>query len=72
MLPPELFNFDPKDHPLILDMAASPGGKDHPPGFRTGDTGLVITNNKQVRTSPACGRFCKPGIGKYRYHLPAR
>ena len=32
MLPPELFDFDDLPHPLILDMAASPGGTDHPFG----------------------------------------
>ena len=27
MLPVELFDINPSDRPLVLDMAASPGGK---------------------------------------------
>jgi 16S rRNA (cytosine1407-C5)-methyltransferase len=53
MLPPELFNFDPKDHPLILDMAASPGGKTTHLVSRTGDTGVVIANDGSRARIPA-------------------
>ncbi len=45
MLPTELFDLTPNEHPLILDMAASPGGKTTHLVSRTLDRGLVIAND---------------------------
>lgn len=45
MLPVELFDFDGLETPLVLDMAASPGGKTTHIISRTGDHGLVIAND---------------------------
>ena len=45
MLPAEVFDFDGLDHPLILDMAASPGGKTIHLIDRTMDKGLIIAND---------------------------
>ncbi len=45
MLPAELFRFDDNPNPLILDMAASPGGKTTHIVSRTLDQGLVIAND---------------------------
>jgi len=48
MLPPELFDFNSMDTPLILDMAASPGGKTTHLISKTGDQGLVIANDSSA------------------------
>jgi 16S rRNA (cytosine1407-C5)-methyltransferase len=48
MLPPELFDFNPHDAPLVLDLAASPGGKTTHITARTGDRGLVIANDSSA------------------------
>ena len=45
MLPVSLFDFKDSDSPLILDMAASPGGKTIHLISRTMDQGLVIAND---------------------------
>jgi 16S rRNA (cytosine1407-C5)-methyltransferase len=45
MLPAELFDFDGLDSPLVLDLAASPGGKTTHLLSRTGDRGLVLGND---------------------------
>ncbi|MCC6146702.1 MAG: hypothetical protein IT308_03965 [Anaerolineaceae bacterium] len=45
MLPPELFNWVDCPFPLILDMAASPGGKTTHLIDRSSDRGLVIAND---------------------------
>ncbi len=45
MLPPELFDFDGLESPLVLDLAASPGGKTTHLLSRTGDRGLVLAND---------------------------
>lgn len=45
MLPVELFDFSPNARPLILDMAASPGGKTTHLVARTSDRGLIIAND---------------------------
>ncbi len=48
MLPAELFTFKHLDHPLILDMAASPGGKTTHLISRSEDRGLVIANDSSA------------------------
>lgn len=45
MLPAELFDFTGITHPLVLDMAASPGGKTTHLADRTEDKGLIIAND---------------------------
>jgi 16S rRNA (cytosine1407-C5)-methyltransferase len=45
MLPVMLFNLSHSRRPLILDMAASPGGKTTQLVDRSGDQGLVIAND---------------------------
>ena len=45
MLPVEMFDLSPHSSPLILDMAASPGGKTTHLVDRTADCGLVIAND---------------------------
>ena len=45
MLPVELFDFDGLENPLILDMAASPGGKTTHLVSRSGDRGLIVAND---------------------------
>jgi 16S rRNA (cytosine1407-C5)-methyltransferase len=45
MLPVELFDLNPVDQPIILDLAASPGGKTTQIIGRTMDHGLVIAND---------------------------
>jgi len=45
MMPVELFDFDDVKNPLILDMAASPGGKTTHLVSRSADQGLVIAND---------------------------
>jgi 16S rRNA (cytosine1407-C5)-methyltransferase len=53
MLPAELFDLDSIPEPLILDMAASPGGKTIHLIDRTGDAGLVIANDASRSRIPA-------------------
>jgi len=53
MLPAELFDFDGLEHPLILDMAASPGGKTIHLVDRTMDKGLIIANDASRSRIPA-------------------
>jgi 16S rRNA (cytosine1407-C5)-methyltransferase len=45
MLPPELFDFSDLEHPLILDMAASPGGKTIHLADRSRDAGFIVAND---------------------------
>ncbi|MHB8192013.1 MAG: NOL1/NOP2/sun family putative RNA methylase [Bellilinea sp.] len=45
MLPVELFDMDGLEHPLVLDLAASPGGKTTHLSARLRDRGLVIAND---------------------------
>ncbi len=45
MLPPELFDFAENPSPLILDMAASPGGKTTHLADRSGDFGFIVAND---------------------------
>jgi 16S rRNA (cytosine1407-C5)-methyltransferase len=45
MLPVELFDFTPGQRPMILDMAASPGGKTTHLTARSGDRGFVLAND---------------------------
>jgi 16S rRNA (cytosine1407-C5)-methyltransferase len=48
MLPGEMFSFE-QDGPLILDMAAAPGGKMTHLACKTGDRGLIIANDANGR-----------------------
>jgi 16S rRNA (cytosine1407-C5)-methyltransferase len=48
MLPVSLFDFEGLSSPLILDMAASPGGKTTHLTARTMDHGLVIANDASL------------------------
>ncbi|MCE1254292.1 MAG: hypothetical protein LWX83_12185 [Anaerolineae bacterium] len=48
MLPVELFDFEAGSSPLILDMAASPGGKTTHLISRSADQGLVIANDSSL------------------------
>ena len=45
MLPAELFDIPPDARPLVLDMAAAPGGKTTHLVARLGDRGLVVAND---------------------------
>ena len=45
MLPPELFDYDSVEPQLVLDLAASPGGKTTHLVDRLGDRGLVVAND---------------------------
>ncbi len=45
MLPVELFDFDGLENPLVLDLAASPGGKTTHLSARLLDHGLIIAND---------------------------
>ena len=45
MLPVELFDFTSVNNPLILDLAASPGGKTTHLAAKSGDRGLIIAND---------------------------
>jgi len=45
MLPVELFDFAGLDTPLVLDLAASPGGKTTHLVNKTGDRGLTLAND---------------------------
>ena len=53
MLPAELFDLHGVDKPLILDRAASPGGKTINLIDRTADQGLVIANDASRSRIPA-------------------
>ena len=48
MLPVELFDFSREPAPLVLDLAASPGGKTTHIAARTGDRGLVMANDSSA------------------------
>jgi 16S rRNA (cytosine1407-C5)-methyltransferase len=45
MLPPELFDYDSVEPELVLDLAASPGGKTTHLVDKLGDHGLVVAND---------------------------
>ncbi len=45
MVPPELFDFSGTEEPLLLDMAASPGGKTTHLAERIGDRGFILAND---------------------------
>ena len=53
MLPVELFDFSSTPHPLILDMAASPGGKTTHIISNSNDRGFVIANDPNQARIPA-------------------
>ncbi len=48
MLPVELFDWDDLEDPLVLDLAASPGGKTTHLIAKTGDRGLVLANDSSA------------------------
>lgn len=48
MLPAELFDLDGLEEPLVLDMAASPGGKTTHIISQLGDRGLVLANDSSA------------------------
>ena len=48
MLPVELFDWDDLDSPLVLDLAASPGGKTTHLLAKMGDRGLVLANDSSA------------------------
>ena len=48
MLPVELFSVDPADEPLVLDMAAAPGGKTTHLISRQQDRGLLVANDSSA------------------------
>ncbi|MFL7795119.1 MAG: NOL1/NOP2/sun family putative RNA methylase [Anaerolineae bacterium] len=51
MLPVEMFDFE-RNGPLVLDMAAAPGGKTTHLVSRMGDRGLVVANDANNRRIP--------------------
>jgi len=53
MLPAELFSFEGLPEPLILDMAAAPGGKSTHLASRSGDRGLLVANDSSFGRIPA-------------------
>lgn len=53
MLPAELFDLDAMEAPLILDMAASPGGKTTHLSALSGDRGLIVANDGSRARIPA-------------------
>ena len=53
MLPPELFDLAGIPEPLVLDMAASPGGKTTHLASLTSDAGLIIANDGSRSRIPA-------------------
>ena len=53
MLPVELFDFSSSSHPIILDMAASPGGKTTHIICNSKDRGLMIANDSNQARIPA-------------------
>ncbi len=53
MLPAELFNIDPQNPGLTLDLAASPGGKTTHLVARTLDQGFVLANDSSQGRIPA-------------------
>ncbi len=48
MLPAELFDWEPLEDPLVLDLAASPGGKTTHLLAKMGDRGLVLANDSSA------------------------
>ena len=52
MLPVEMFHFE-QNRPLILDMAAAPGGKTTHLACKSNDGGLVIANDISAKRIPA-------------------
>jgi 16S rRNA (cytosine1407-C5)-methyltransferase len=53
MLPVEMFGFTDEEWPLVLDMAAAPGGKTTHVVTRLGDRGLVIANDSNSQRLPS-------------------
>ncbi|HEY4723019.1 MAG TPA: hypothetical protein VII92_14295, partial [Anaerolineae bacterium] len=48
MLPAELFDYSADDWPLVLDMAASPGGKTTHLASKINDRGLIVANDSSA------------------------
>ena len=73
MLPAELFKFSQMERPLILDLAASPGGKTTHLADRILDKGMIIANDSsqerlaalrivlQTWSTSSCAITCFPG-----------
>jgi 16S rRNA (cytosine1407-C5)-methyltransferase len=53
MLPVEMFDFSSEECPLVLDMAAAPGGKTTHIVTQLGDRGLVIANDSNSQRLPS-------------------
>ena len=53
MLPAELFDFEALEHPLMLDMASSPGGKSIHLADRSRDQGFLLANDASRSRLPA-------------------
>lgn len=53
MLPAALFDFSDLTEPIILDMAASPGGKTTQIASHTKDHGLILANDANAQRIPA-------------------
>jgi 16S rRNA (cytosine1407-C5)-methyltransferase len=57
MMPGEMFSFE-QDEPLVLDMAAAPGGKTTHLACKMGDRGLLIANDANGRRIlPLCAKL---------------
>jgi 16S rRNA (cytosine1407-C5)-methyltransferase len=70
MLRSKLFEIDPQSHPLILDLAASPGGKTTHLTARPWTRVWSSPTIPRQTGSPRCALCCKPG-GRPTWLSPA-